>query len=117
MLRLLAGARDDAAKSQANNAEAKARGISMTLTTFSLSDQPCDACDQTLDQEFIALAVHSKTSAMDQSHIAALVKAAKQATLNRTADNVVAMTHHSDGHTLIRFENDILSLIMLFPKA
>lgn len=117
VLRLLAGARDDAAKSQANNAEAKARGISMTLTTFSLSDQPCDACDQTLDQEFIALAVHSKTSAMDQSHIAALVKAAKQATLNRTADNVVAMTHHSDGHTLIRFENDILSLIMLFPKA
>ena len=118
VLRLLAGARDDAAASRGKTSD---HGVTMTLSEYRLDDNPCNACDLQLNGDYIALAVHSKTATLDEANLTSLISAAKQATLNNTPDNVVAMTHHSDGHTLIEFDQDgdqkTLSLIMLFPKT
>ncbi|NNL57809.1 MAG: PAS domain-containing protein [Pseudomonadales bacterium] len=118
VLQLLVSARSTAlAAQQDDNASGENQEIVLTLSNGSLPETECSACTDTLSGDYIVLAVHTKTADVSSVDLQKLIKAAKSATRNNSADNVVAMAHNNQGHAVIEQQDDQLALQLLFKKA
>jgi PAS domain-containing protein len=118
VMQLLASARDNAnATINEKSADQSSQQIQLSLSNAKPHDSQCAGCDASLDGDYIALTVRTPTGALTDKNYQTLIKAAKTATTRNTADNVIAMTHSSDGHALIHYADQTLSLQMLFPQA
>jgi len=89
----------------------------LSLSNKKLPATECSACTDILEGDYIVLSVHTKTADLSTVDLQKLLKAAKSATHQNSADNVVAMAHNNSGHAVIEQLNDGLALQLVFKKA
>jgi len=118
VMQLLVSARDNANSSNPQQSAAdNSQQIHLSLSNVQPLENNCAACDAELNGNYVALTVRTPTGKLSEKNYRTLINAAKTATTRNTADNVIAMTHSSDGHALIHYADQTLSLQMLFPQA
>ncbi len=130
VLQLISSARDTALRRQASVAgsDNSAQGLasnpgsaSIELTLKAVTTNAvCSACEESIVGEFIELGVHTTEQGFGEEDLKALIKQAKiavqRATDSRGQTNVMALTHQQQGHSLIAYDNGLLSLKLLFKK-
>ena len=118
VMQLLISARNTAlAAQQENQPQGEDQQIVLSLSNKNLPATECSACTEVLEGDYIVLSVHTKTADISTVDLQKLLKAAKSATHQNSADNVVAMAHNNNGHAVIEQLNDGLALQLVFKKA
>ncbi len=118
VMQLLVSARNTALAAQQDDRPlGEDQQIVLSLSNKKLPATECSACTDILEGDYIVLSVHTKTADLSTVDLQKLLKAAKSATHQNSADNVVAMAHNNSGHAVIEQLNDGLALQLVFKKA
>ena len=118
VMQLLISARDSATD-QKNNTDRN--NILLSLKNQHYQDQRCIACNEELIGDYIALEVKTTSGSLNADDVKKMVAAAtkikSQASESKQkSNNIIVMAHDNDGHTLIEYDQETITLKLLFKQ-
>jgi len=118
VMQLLISARDSATD-QKNNADRN--NILLSLKNQQYQDQTCTACNEALSGDYIALEVKTTSGSLNADDVKKMVAAAtkikSQASESKQkSNNIIVMAHDNDGHVLIEYDQETITLKLLFKQ-
>ena len=121
VMQLLMSARDSASD-QKNSVDRN--NILLSLKNQNYQDQVCTACNEVLSGDYIALEVKTTSGKLNADDVKKMVAAATKIK-NQTAtsstekpksNNIIVMAHDNDGHVLIEYDQETITLKLLFKQ-
>ena len=122
VMQLLMSARDSASD-QKNSGERN--NILLSLKNQNYQDHVCTACNEALNGDYIALEVKTTSGKLNADDVQKMVAAATKIK-NQTAttskekpksNNIIVMAHDNDGHVLIEYDQETITLKLLFKQV
>ena len=131
VMQLLISARDSASSNAPPNTKngcADKNEILLALKNKQYDARGCDACDEKLDGGYISLSVTTASGNLDAADLQKMVGAAAKVTQpesngNNSSDgkkknnNIVAMAHDNAGHVIIDYQQNTVTLELLFQHV
>lgn len=95
--------------------------ILLSLKNQQYQDQTCTACNEALSGDYIALEVKTTSGSLNADDVKKMVAAAtkikSQASESKQkSNNIIVMAHDNDGHVLIEYDQETITLKLLFKQ-
>lgn len=131
VMQLLISARDSAslnAPPNTKNGGTDKNEILLALKNKQYNARGCDACDEKLDGDYISLSVTTASGSLDAADLQKMVGAAAKLTQpesnsdnssdgKKKNNNIVAMAHDNAGHVIIDYQQNTITLELLFQHV
>ena len=97
----------------------------LSLKNQNYQDHVCTACNEALNGDYIALEVKTTSGKLNADDVQKMVAAATKIK-NQTAttskekpksNNIIVMAHDNDGHVLIEYDQETITLKLLFKQV
>ena len=119
IMQLLVSARDSAKSAAASDGNQ----ILLRLENRRYTDQPCTACQASIEGDYIALSVQTSSNGIKKEELLKLVESAELAKTEsersaaKNSNNIILMSHENDGHIIVEHQQDTISLQLLFKQV
>lgn len=131
VMQLLVSARDSSSNTNAeknksngstNNTDNEANTILLSLKNQRYDTQSCASCEQKLQGDYIVLSVKTASGSLDAADLKKMIDAAAKSQQQKNSgrkknQNIVAMAHDNDGHVLIDYQRETITLKLLFKQT
>ncbi|MDG1938611.1 MAG: PAS domain-containing protein [Pseudomonadales bacterium] len=119
VMQLLMSARDSSSK---DKNDSNRNDILLSLKNHNYQMQKCIACNEKIDGDYISLEVKTTSGKLDADDIQKMVEAATKiknqaATSKQKNNNIIVMAHYNGGHTLIEYDQETITLKLLFKQV
>ncbi|MDG2035663.1 MAG: hypothetical protein P8J42_03525, partial [Pseudomonadales bacterium] len=119
VMQLLMSARDSSSK---DKNDTNRNDILLSLKNHNYQMQKCIACNEKIDGDYISLEVKTTSGKLDADDIQKMVEAATKiknqaATSKQKNNNIIVMAHYNGGHTLIEYDQETITLKLLFKQV